>query len=439
MLTRVVIAVVLIFVAATAPAMAQDGPWYDVTCPTGSAQIVLDPGHGGPDPGAVQDTYGLYERILTLEVTERTAELLRGEGYTVALTRVDGATELANSERGEIANACAADVFVEIHLNASLDTSEDFTQAFWAVKEKDLAFSLVMADALATISIPVNEVERFDNGGLIRAKMPSVLVEGVFLSNGDEAKDLANGTRQESIARAVASGVDTWLTLAAGAEIPVAPVTTSPMARPVASPPVASPAASPVAAVPVYPPDAEVAGADQATLMEQRWRWQLSLPIGANPGHDVTGASCGAGQGGQIFFLPSNLAPCSVPAGLPVAVPLVGGICTAGDPTVDGGDVDLRACAHGEADRYTAVRLWVDGDELPEIDAWRFTTRVFEVQLPEHDVLGLNAEETEAVASGWQVILPPLSPGEHEVIVHAELADGTVLPDARTVITVDAP
>ena len=40
-----------------------------------------------------------------------------------------------------------------------------------------------------------------------------------------------------------------------------------------------SPAASPVAALPVYPSDAEVAGADQATWMEQRWRWQLSLRL----------------------------------------------------------------------------------------------------------------------------------------------------------------
>jgi N-acetylmuramoyl-L-alanine amidase len=433
MLTRVVIAVVAIFVAATAPAMAQEGPWYDVTCPTGSAQVVLDPGHGGPDPGAVKDTYGLYERILTLEVTERTAGLLRADGYTVALTRADGATELANSERGEIANACAADVFVEIHLNASLDTSDDFTQAFWAVKEKDLAFSLVMSDALATIGIPVNEVERFDNGGLIRAKMPSVLVEGVFLSNGDEAKDLANGTRQESIARAVASGVDTWLTLAAGAEVPVAPASASPMATPVASPPVASPAASPVAALPVYPPDAEIAGEDQATWMEQRWRWQLSLPMGANPGHDVTGTLCAAGQGGPVYFIPTNLPACSVPAGVPVVVPLVGGICTSGTL---GDAADLPTCAQAEGDRYTAVRIWVDGEEVPGIDAWRFTTGVFEIQLPEHDVLGLGVDETEAVASGWQVILPPLSPGEHEVVVHAELTDGTVLPDARAVLTV---
>lgn len=420
-----------------APTAAQEGPWYDVTCPTGSARVVLDPGHGGGDPGAVKETYALFERILTLEVTERTAALLRDDGYTVALTRESGDAELANSERGEIANACGADVFVEIHLNASLDTTVDYTQAFWAVKEKDLAFSLVMADALGALGIPVSAVDRFDNGGLIRAKMPSVLVEGVFLTNGDEAKDLANGTRQESIARAIAGGIDTWLTLAAGAEPPATPAIASPVAAtPLASPVVAPPGATPVAAQAVYPPDAEIAGASQAEWLARRWQWLLRLPIGANPGQDASGATCGLGQRGPAFFLPSNLPPCEVPVGVPVVVPLIGSICTTADPGVARSESDLRVCAEEDADRYTAVRVWVDGEEVVGADAYRFTTDRFAVDLPEHNIFGAPAGEVEAVASGWQVVLPPLSPGEHEVVVHAELTDGTVFPDARARLTV---
>jgi N-acetylmuramoyl-L-alanine amidase len=198
--------------SASASASAEHGPTFDVECPTGSAQVVLDPGHGGPDSGALHPTYGLREQALTLEVAERTAAILRDEhGYRVALTRRHNETELGNSERGAIANACAALVFVEVHLNASLDPQADYAQTFWGEKEKDLAFSLLMNEALGALGIPVNAVERFDNGGLLRAKMPSVLVEAVFLSNPDEAKDLANGTRQEGIARAIATGVATWL------------------------------------------------------------------------------------------------------------------------------------------------------------------------------------------------------------------------------------
>ena len=212
---RTAAASLLALVCFAAPASARHGPVYNVTCPTGTAQVVLDPGHGGPDPGAVHAAYGLYEKTLNLEVAERAAEILRDDfGYTVALTRDDNDTELGNTERGEIANACGAMVFIEIHLNASFDAAVDYTQTFWAEKEKDLALSLIMNDALGTLGIPVEGVARFDNGGLIRAKMPSVLVEAVFVSNTSEAKDLANGTRQESIALAIATGVDSWITLA---------------------------------------------------------------------------------------------------------------------------------------------------------------------------------------------------------------------------------
>ena len=117
MVTHARMVALVMLVAVAMPAAAQDGPWYDVSCPAESAQVVLDAGHGGPDPGAVRENYGLYERVLTLEVTERAAELLRADGYTVALTRADGATELANSERGEIANRpTPGAAYLELHI-----------------------------------------------------------------------------------------------------------------------------------------------------------------------------------------------------------------------------------------------------------------------------------------------------------------------------------
>ena len=70
-----------------------------------------------------------------------------------------------------------------------------------------------MNQALASLGIPVNAVDRFDNGGLLQAKMPAVLVEAVFISNDEEAQRLAEGIRQEEIAQAVAQGVVSWLAL----------------------------------------------------------------------------------------------------------------------------------------------------------------------------------------------------------------------------------
>jgi N-acetylmuramoyl-L-alanine amidase len=200
-----------------APAAADHGPVVSAACPLPSAQVVLDPGHGGPDPGAVNEEFGLHEADLTLVIANRVAEILRaGHGYSVALTRQDTGTELGNSQRGAIANACAAELFVEIHLNASVDASVDYAQAFWAVKEKDLVFSQVMNTALGTLGIPVNTVDRFDNGGLLFAKMPSVLVEAVFLSNPTEAEALRQTGRREEIAQAITAGIVAWFALWTG-------------------------------------------------------------------------------------------------------------------------------------------------------------------------------------------------------------------------------
>ena len=210
---RVVIGLLLV-AAVPLAVTAEHGPEADAVCPLARAQAVIDPGHGGEDPGAQQETYALDEAALNLEIAERVAALLAEEhGISVALTRTDNATTLGNSERGDIANACGADVFVMIHLNAAWSEEEDYTVTLWGEKEKDLAFSQVMRGALASLGIPVADSWQFDNGALLRAQMPSVLVEGVFMSNPAEAKDLANGVRQEWIAQAVVQGVVAWLEL----------------------------------------------------------------------------------------------------------------------------------------------------------------------------------------------------------------------------------
>lgn len=195
-----------------APVVAEHSPHFDVTCPTGSADIVLDPGHGGDDPGAVNESHNLFERDLNLEIALMTAEILENEfGYRVALTRKDNETALGNSERGEIANACNALVFIEIHLNSSTDTQVNYSQTFWGEKEKDLLLTMVIGEALQPLGIPMGTVERFDNGGLLRAKMPSVLVEAVFMSHPGEAGNLANGTRQVEVAESLSAAIDGWM------------------------------------------------------------------------------------------------------------------------------------------------------------------------------------------------------------------------------------
>ena len=198
-------------VAVASPAQARRVP--GATCPTGSAQVVLDPGHGGSDVGAVNQTYGLQEKVLTLDVANRAAAILTGTyGYSVALTR-NSDVDLGNSARGAVANACGAQVFVSIHFNGASDPGIDYTQTFWGKKRKDLAFNQTMNAAMNALGIPNNGVGQFANGALLTATMPSALVETVFITSDYEGQLLTdpNSSRQDQIAAAIASGITAWL------------------------------------------------------------------------------------------------------------------------------------------------------------------------------------------------------------------------------------
>ncbi len=187
---------------------------------SGPATVVLDPGHGGSDPGAV---YGaLVEKDLNLHVALRAGELLTSSGYSVALTRYNNETTLGNSERGEIANACQAEVFVSVHFNASTDASVNYTQTFWGKRRKDEAFAQHMNAALwpalqyDAFGNPTNLTNggtwQFATGSLLQATMPSTLVETVFLSNAEEAQRLSqDGARVEQLASAIAGGAAEWV------------------------------------------------------------------------------------------------------------------------------------------------------------------------------------------------------------------------------------
>jgi hypothetical protein len=173
---------------------------------------------GGMTRAPPNDAAGLVERELVLDIARRTKARLEEAGYSAALTRNDNATDYANTPRGVIANACHAAVYVSIHLNSFGEPEPNYAKTFWGIEEKDAAFASVMQAALVSRLQPGTDLgdsglEVLENGGLMTARMPAVLVEPVFLSNPAEAARLADpaGERREAIAVAVTDGVDAWL------------------------------------------------------------------------------------------------------------------------------------------------------------------------------------------------------------------------------------
>lgn len=119
--------------------------------------IVLDPGHGGADTGAVGPT-GLQEKDLTLAIARLVARQLRGSGLGVVLTR-DGDEEVGLVARTEIANRSDADLFLSIHANATVGPSAHGAETYFLDAEA------TDEDARTTSALE-NDVTGLRRGGL---------------------------------------------------------------------------------------------------------------------------------------------------------------------------------------------------------------------------------------------------------------------------------
>lgn len=167
--------------------------------------IVLDPGHGGKDKGAVGRV--LTEKAVNLDVAMRTARRLRDLGARVFLTRTDD-SPVGLYERPEIAQRLGADIFVSIHCNAMPRRNVGHgTETFYHHLESK-CLGLLMQEAL------VRGLGRADRG-LKRARfvviretsIPAVLVELMFLNSDEEEALLQQEDVREAAAASIVEGL----------------------------------------------------------------------------------------------------------------------------------------------------------------------------------------------------------------------------------------
>ena len=196
--------------------------------PLGPATIVLDPGHGGSERGAVGPT-GLPESRVNLSVAEHARRVLEEAGVSTVLTRT-GDHDLGLLSRAAIARAADARALVSIHHNAEPDGpfprpgSETYYQR--ASEPSRRLAGLIYEEVVPALSAyPAAWVGDRDAGAKYRpgsrgdyyailrlpAPVVSVLAELAFISNPAEAALLARPDVQEAEGRAVARGVLRWL------------------------------------------------------------------------------------------------------------------------------------------------------------------------------------------------------------------------------------
>lgn len=180
--------------------------------------IVVDPGHGGKDPGAVGPN-GERESAVVLAVGTYLAGVLRGLGHSVVLTRtVDEFLSL--QERVNLERSVGADCFLSLHCNGAANpgadgievwTSPGITRADPLARDIYLAlerafpcrrFRADLADGYPDKEAPFTV--------LTRTRAPAVLVEMGFITSVREAAWLTNPHVQRELALAIAAGVACW-------------------------------------------------------------------------------------------------------------------------------------------------------------------------------------------------------------------------------------
>lgn len=180
--------------------------------------IVLDPGHGGVDPGAIGQTLGLKEKDVNLEVARRAARLLNSYSAKVILTR-SGDEYIDLGERTQKANSMHADLFISIHMNANSSTQLKGTSTYYTLRSKDaerLTKSRQLAGhiqnaLLSTLQLDDKSIRQADFVVLRETTMPAVLIEAAFLSNPEEEKLMATEQFWENVAQAIVQGIGNYL------------------------------------------------------------------------------------------------------------------------------------------------------------------------------------------------------------------------------------
>jgi N-acetylmuramoyl-L-alanine amidase len=169
--------------------------------------IVIDPGHGGKDPGTTS-YLGHAEKGINLRIANKVVAKLKAKGFDIKMTRTSD-TYIDKYDRAELTNRIGPDLFVSIHC----DSLQTLTMRGYTVyvsrsasQNSRIAAGLV-EDALTSTGLSSRGVRQGDYVVLVNTRCPAVLVECGCLSNPREAALLYDGSFQDKIATAIANGI----------------------------------------------------------------------------------------------------------------------------------------------------------------------------------------------------------------------------------------
>jgi N-acetylmuramoyl-L-alanine amidase len=177
--------------------------------PRGRFRVVLDPGHGGPDPGAV-GIGGLRETDVVLDVALQVAQLLQNRGVQVLLTRTSE-VDVDLPPRVALANRSGADLFVSLHANALSMDRPDVNGIETFYFQGGRSYELALSIQRQLLAVSPGTPDRGARPGrffvIRRTVMPSVLTEMGFVTGEIDAPRLADARFRQTLAAAITKGI----------------------------------------------------------------------------------------------------------------------------------------------------------------------------------------------------------------------------------------
>ena len=167
--------------------------------------IVLDPGHGGKDPGAIA-LNGIYEKDLVSDTAVRVADELRNAGATVIVTR-NGDYFVSLDNRASISNSYQTDAFVSLHYDSFPTIGVNgVTTYFGNGSDRGLAQN-IQSSLASTVSLDNRGIMQRDFSVLRGTTAPSVLIELGFISNPNDLAIVQTAAYQNQVATAITDGL----------------------------------------------------------------------------------------------------------------------------------------------------------------------------------------------------------------------------------------
>ena len=170
--------------------------------------IVLDPGHGGKDPGAVGHRKR-YEKKYTLDLGYRIKGLLEARGARVILSR-KGDTHVSLSKRVSLANRARADAFVSLHINSYYHKRANGTETYYYKPKDKLLAKYIQREMVNVLKRKNLGIKRTRLYVLNHTKMPAALIEPLFLTNKEESYLVTQPHYRQKVSMAVVRGLEAY-------------------------------------------------------------------------------------------------------------------------------------------------------------------------------------------------------------------------------------